>query len=33
LLTQLSLGGKNIILAAHGEFGGKWHPSWGRECR
>ncbi len=31
-LTKLSMGGSNLIIPAHGEFG-KRHPGWGRECR
>ncbi len=29
-LTKLSLGGKNLIIPAQGEFG-QWHPGRGRE--
>ncbi len=32
-LTNLTLAGNNLIIFAQGEFGGKWHTSWGRENR
>jgi hypothetical protein len=31
-LTKLSLGGNNLIIPGHREFG-SWHPGWGRENR